>query len=378
MRKVASLFFVGLISPEAISSCVNSKDNVFIPDYGSYVAYQKQDGHSIFEGDIIVDDYCEKKKLGVSVSGRNEMAPKSVIIGATNKRWPNNKVFYKFSSDYSDPRTEPELKHQFMMAIEYLHAKTPIRFIERTTQSDYINIRNNFSGQCSSSIGRVGGVQSLYFSNGCGGTATAIHEIFHALGYWHEQSHPQRDAYVEVLWDNIIPSLVSNFNKRLASEVVDPFGFYDYKSIMHYEERQMSVNGLPTLASLTSETIAPSARPTAHDLESLHNIYPPATVVAQLTPVSPVVFLGTTVEFSALDSYDASVSPETLAYNWTIADGTSVVTSTQMETSKSFSNIGKHQVTLNVSKGSISDTISTTVNVWGSEIISLNALVSLL
>lgn len=44
---------------------------------------------------------------------------------------------------------------------------------------------------------------SLGLGNGCNLTATVMHELLHALGFWHEQSRADRNLYVEILWENI-------------------------------------------------------------------------------------------------------------------------------------------------------------------------------
>ena len=42
-------------------------------------------------------------------------------------------------------------------------------------------------------------------SPGCLRQDIIMHEFMHALGLWHEQSRPDRDQFVRILWENIIP-----------------------------------------------------------------------------------------------------------------------------------------------------------------------------
>ena len=56
-----------------------------------------------------------------------------------------------------------------------------------------------------SQVGHVGGKQDLTLASpGCEHLGTILHEIMHALGFFHEQSRPDRDHFVTINWDNIV------------------------------------------------------------------------------------------------------------------------------------------------------------------------------
>ena len=54
-------------------------------------------------------------------------------------------------------------------------------------------------------LGRIGGMQkmSLGKPNRLCPTGSVIHEFGHALGFNHEQSRPDRDKYIDILFDKI-------------------------------------------------------------------------------------------------------------------------------------------------------------------------------
>ena len=73
----------------------------------------------------------------------------------------------------------------------------------------FMLIHNEYMTQCQiyfrcySNVGRMGGEQELSLAGPCLKKGTAIHELMHALGFWHEQNRPDRDFWVQIIMSNI-------------------------------------------------------------------------------------------------------------------------------------------------------------------------------
>lgn len=60
-----------------------------------------------------------------------------------------------------------------------------------------------FTCRCHSKIGRQNGEQIVSIGQGCTTKSTVMHELMHAIGFFHENSRYDRDQFVKVLWWNI-------------------------------------------------------------------------------------------------------------------------------------------------------------------------------
>lgn len=102
-----------------------------------------------------------------------------------------------------------------------------------------------------------------------------LHELGHCLGLLHEHQRPDRDLYVEVVWDNIWPEFEFNFeikNNPLIREEEFP---YDYNSIMHYHSRGYSIDGNETILPKDGREIMRTDSLTEIDKEKVRAIYGP-------------------------------------------------------------------------------------------------------
>ncbi|KAK4325869.1 hypothetical protein Pmani_003573 [Petrolisthes manimaculis] len=142
---------------------------------------------------------------------------------------------------------DTESTDAILEAIDNWEANTCLRFQPATTTlQPHLNfVKEN---GCRSYVGRIYNWpgQKVSIGPGCENVGIAIHEIGHAIGFYHEQSRSDRDHFIHVNKENIVDGVESNFDKHSTVTTV-PF---DYSSIMHYSLLAGSKNGLPTISAI--------------------------------------------------------------------------------------------------------------------------------
>ena len=76
-----------------------------------------------------------------------------------------------------------------------------------------------YSGACWSPVGRTGnGEQRLSLGQRCWYLGIVIHELGHAVGFWHEMNRPDRDNWIYIFWNNIIAVSTANIKRPQIKE----------------------------------------------------------------------------------------------------------------------------------------------------------------
>ena len=187
---------------------------------------------------------------------------------------------YTFHSSIST-RTRNRIKR----AMQELSKISCLRFqLTNSTAVHRIEFRSDKSGCYSTSIGRntrnLKTIINLQ-NPGCVFHRIILHEIYHAIGFWHEQSQPDRDQFVTINHTNISPRRGHNFMRRNSYEVDNQGSTYDYGSIMHYSRLAFSKNRRPTIIVNNIDVYNKQGRPTlgrqtrlsARDIRQVNRLY---------------------------------------------------------------------------------------------------------
>ena len=74
-----------------------------------------------------------------------------------------------------------------------------------------------------------------------------LHELGHAIGFFHEHTRPDRDEFIDIIYDNIRDGAESNFYKNQPGRTNTLGLGYDLQSVMHYSRNTFSKNGSDTI-----------------------------------------------------------------------------------------------------------------------------------
>jgi hypothetical protein len=223
------------------------------------VRFSLNNHYAVVEGDILL-------------AKDTELKPGSVVVKTQSGRWENGIVPYKI-----DPNLPVENQKNVLQAmIEWLnHSHLKFINVSRLKESpyqDYILFTSAPGTECSSYVGRHGGVQVVRLAPRCN-VFNTTHEIGHALGLWHEQSRSDRNNYIRIVWENIEPEMMHKFEQHLNDG--EDIGDYDYESLMHYGPYAFSSNGKQTIVPLKeSAEIGQRTHLSNKDIKAINTLYP--------------------------------------------------------------------------------------------------------
>nr|XP_037292155.1 astacin-like metalloprotease toxin 5 [Rhipicephalus microplus] len=214
-----------------------------VPTYsGPFTATLIPEGHHIdglsFRSPDVTQSPDAPDAIALAASLRS---PRRNAVATGKQLWPGGVIPYTVDMFF---RQEGKMNHvrQWMNTVEYL---TCLRFVERTWEEHYIHIYSGIG--CYSYVGRIGGQQALSLGRECLYEGTVVHELLHAAGFYHMHSRPDRDEYLDILWNNIDPEYIDHFDKYSAEDV-DSMLPFDTKSVMLYSADAFALHpGLMTM-----------------------------------------------------------------------------------------------------------------------------------
>uniref|UniRef100_A0A914EDK4 Metalloendopeptidase n=1 Tax=Acrobeloides nanus TaxID=290746 RepID=A0A914EDK4_9BILA len=229
--------------------------------------------NQLFESDILLTSRQAKAIVLAEIDKKNghKRTKRKVIIGSVY-RWPKGKpIPYSFR----DP--DKKWRQTIKSGLKLWEKETCIRFHENDVRKIGDQIEFFRGSGCYSSVGRVGGIQKISIGYGCEDKGIVSHEVGHSLGFWHEQSRPDRDDYIQLDDEYIAGGTEGNFAQRSDLEA-DGMGLpYDLASVMHYGPNAFTTDWdhytIITKDKRYQRTIGQREGPSFIDVKQINRLY---------------------------------------------------------------------------------------------------------
>ncbi|XP_034943060.1 bone morphogenetic protein 1-like [Chelonus insularis] len=186
--------------------------------------------------ELISADYSSDNKIADVFSKILSRKRRTVTV-TKNRIWPDGIIPYEIDDKYSGVQ-----KTIFKQAMRHWENYTCIKFVKRDIEKDfnYVMFTEKSCGCCSHTGKRSKGSQFVSINDECSEFGIVVHELGHAIGFYHEHTRPDRDTYVKIFTENIEPDFLHNFgvlNQKKIAPLTQP---YDFDSIMHYASNTYS------------------------------------------------------------------------------------------------------------------------------------------
>lgn len=195
--------------------------------------------------------------------------------------WPSRTVYYTLHWNLANPQVVAD-------AIAHWQANTNLQFVLRTNQPNFIEFKTDENACWSESLGMKGGLQIVNLGSSCS-VSNAIHEIGHAIGFYHELTRRDRDYYVNMNWANIHPDWVSQYQTYWERGIPGfEIGTMDFNSIMMYASFNSSAldTNIPVWTDKNGNTHSRSTTLSDGDIQLYNLLYnPPSIDIVRLNQV---------------------------------------------------------------------------------------------
>ena len=271
----------------------------------------KVGGMPLFQGDIVMDENMvakilenewvpkrEKRRIKRlwEASERRQGRPKRAAVKSESRLWGDGTLTNFVDEDLSgtsyavipyvyDPFLSDWKLEMIGKAMKEWEEKTKdpssesycVKFVPWSGEENFLSFAN--ANGCWSKVGKsvVGGSQTIALGPQCGSVGLMAHEVGHALGFFHEQSRPDRDDWIRIVEENVRPGKSYNFIKYSEWLVDSRKVEYDYSSLMHYKTDAFSWNGKDTMEPVKElgegEEIGQRDGASEKDVEQIRRMY---------------------------------------------------------------------------------------------------------